>query len=358
MNHAAVSPVSLRVVNAVESLFREFSSCGFACYHKWMKRVHQVRQVFARLINSDPGEVAFVGNTSEGLSAVATGLEWKPGDVVLIPEPDFPANVYPWMNLERHGVEVRYIKRVTGRFGLKEIENVLTSRTRLISVSSVDFATGFLCNLEALGDYCRRKGLLFCVDAIQSLGLIPMDIKKFRIHFLATGGQKWLLSTMGCGALFISRDVNDLIHPELVGWKSVMDEENFFKQDFDLKRDALRFEPGTMNIPGIYALGTAIDLLLEVGISRIYEHVSAINDELFKGLQERGFKVTTPMGEGERSGILSFIPSSDPASLFKYLTAKKIMVSLRDNMIRLSPHFYNNREDVSRFFQALDNSYN
>jgi cysteine desulfurase/selenocysteine lyase len=354
MNNAAVSPVSNRVVETVESVFWEFSHCAVACYTGWIKRAAEVRRLVAGLIHSDANEIAFVGNTSEGLSGVAAGLKWKKGDGVLIPTHEFPANVYAWMNLERQGVRVDFIQKKEGRFSNKDIEKALSPGTRLISISSVDFVTGFRCDLEALGDFCKRKGLLFCVDAIQSLGVIPMDVKEYGIHFMAAGSHKWLLSTMGTGVLFISKDVNDLIHPERVGWKSVIQEEDFFPLQFDLKPDALRFEPGTMNVAGIYALGAAVELLLEVGIENAFERVLGLNDLIFEGLKNRNAVIVTPMGKGERSGIISFIPASDPKTLYRFLTERKIMVSLRDHLIRLSPHFYNNRDDVNCFFHALD----
>ncbi len=353
MNHAAVSPLPVRAVKAVEDLFQEFSCSGIECYPNWERRIHEVRKMFARLINADANEIAFVGSTSEGLSAVATGLEWKKGDIVLIPEIDFPANIYPWMNLERHGVTTRFIPKKDGRFEVRDVEKVLSPRTRLVSVSSVDFATGFRYDLEALGDFCREKGLLFCVDAIQSLGVIPLDVKKYGIHFLSAGGHKWLLSTMGCGCLYIARAVNHIIHPERVGWKSVVDEEDFFRVHFHLKPNALRFEPGTMNVAGIYCLGAAIELILEVGIPSIHQHILAINDILFRGLRDRSIKIVTSMEEKERSGILSFVPPSDSAGLWKYLSDNRIMVSLRDGKIRLSPHFYNNNEDAELFLRTL-----
>jgi cysteine desulfurase/selenocysteine lyase len=354
MNNAAVSPVSNRVVETLESVFREFSHCAVACYTGWIKRAAEVRRLVAGLIHSDADEIAFVGNTSEGLSAVAAGLKWKKGDGVLIPAHEFPANVYAWMNLERQGVRVDFIQKKEGRFSNKDIEKALRPGTRLISISSVDFVTGFRCDLEALGDFCKRKGLLFCVDAIQSLGVVPMDVEEYGIHFMAAGSHKWLLSTMGTGVLFISKDVNDLIHPERVGWKSVIQEEDFFPLQFDLKPDALRFEPGTMNVAGIYALGAAVELLLEVGIENAFERVLGLNDLIFEGLKNRNAVIVTPMGKGERSGIISFIPASDPETLYRFLTERKIMVSLRDHLIRLSPHFYNNRDDVNCFFHALD----
>lgn len=354
MNHAAISPLSTRVVDEVGALFHEFSHCGIDCYPRWMDRVWEVRALVARLMHCDPGNIAFVGNTSEGLSAVASGLAWKRGDGILIPRPEFPANIYPWMNLERYGVKVLFFERKNGDFGVREIERALIPGIRLLSVSSVDFATGFYCDLEALGDLCRRKGLLFCVDAIQSLGVIPMDVKKYGIHFLSAGGHKWLLGAMGTGVLFIGREVNNLIHPQRVGWKSVMEETDFFRIHFDLKPDASRFEPGTMNVAGVSALGAAISLLLEIGIERIYERVLGINDLLLRGLLERNLRISSPLGAGHRSGILSFLPARDPKGLFDFLTRQKVMVSIRDNRIRLSPHFYNNDQDVRTFFQVLD----
>ena len=354
MNHAAVSSPPVRVVKSVESLLWESSTRGIECYPEWLKRIDEVRGTFARLINSHKHEVAFVGNTSEGLSTVAGGLEWKEGDVVLVARPEFPANIYPWMNLESQGVLVQFVQREKGRLGIRDIERAMNPRTRLFSVSSVDFSTGFRCDLEAIGDFCKRKGILFCVDAIQSLGVIPMDVKKFGIHFMAAGSHKWLLSTMGCGTLFISNEVNGMVHPDRVGWKSVVDEDEFFQPSFDLKPDALRFEPGTMNMAGIYALGAAMDLLQELGIEKIYRNVLNINDLLLQGLMDRDVRIMTPMGREERSGILSFIPSSDPKPLYQFLNQKNIVVSLRNDMIRISPHFYNNEDDVRNFFDALD----
>jgi selenocysteine lyase/cysteine desulfurase len=354
LNHAAISPVSNRVVQAVESVLEDYKKNGSSCYPQWVERIEAVRNLFARLIQVDPSEIAFVGNTSEGLSLVAAGLDWKPGDEILVPKPDFPTNIYPWMNLKRRGVTAKFFNRKDGRFSIGEIERVISPRTRLLSVTSVDFATGFRCDLQSVGDLCRRKGILFCVDAIQGLGVLPMDAKRYGIHFLAAGGHKWLLSAVGCGCLYVSKDADPHIHPEAVGWKSVVDEEDFFRIHFDLKPNALRFEPGTMNILGIFALGAALELLFEVGTDRIYDQVLTLNERFQQGLLDRGDRVVSSMTENERSGILSFVPREDPRKLFDFLTQNSVSVSLREDMIRLSPHFYNNQEDIRRFFDLLD----
>ena len=354
MNHAAISPVPVAVTRALDVMLREYSELGIDCYPAWTRRIPEVRDRLGSLIGADPHEIAFVGNTSEGLGAVASGVDWKPGDVVLVPRPDFPANIYPWMNLERRGVKTVFIGRDKGRFDVGALEKALCPGVRLVSVSTVDFSTGFLCDLEAIGAFCREKGILLCVDAIQSLGVIPMDVKKYGVHFLASGGHKWLLSTMGCGILYISADCSDQVHPERVGWKSVIQEEDFFRIHLELKRDALRFEPGTMNVPGIYALGASVELLLSIGVNKIQARIMELNDALFEGLTDRGLRVVTPMGKDERSGILSFIPKSDPIDLYRTLIDKGIRVSLRNHLIRISPHFYNNDDDISHFFTILD----
>lgn len=352
-NNAAVSAPPGRVVSAVENLFRQFGREGLTRYPQWMGTVDHTRSLFAKLINASPSEIAFTGNTSDGLSAIAAGIDWKSGDKILVPFPDFPSNVYPWLNLERKGVEIYFLQRRNGRFDAVDISAVLRPGTRLIALSSTDFSTGFTCDMEEIGDFCRRHGILLCVDAIQSLGAVPFDVKKYGISFLACGGHKWLLSTMGSGALYVSTEVNDLVHPARVGWRSVQDEENFYTLDLRLKEDARRFETGTLNIAGITALGASLELLLEIGIDRIFERLLSLNDIIAAGLKKRDFEVVSPKEREHRSGILSFLPN-DAEGLFRYCLNSSVLVSRRGNALRLSPHFYNNEADVERFFEVLD----
>ncbi|MGO9019240.1 MAG: aminotransferase class V-fold PLP-dependent enzyme [Syntrophobacteraceae bacterium] len=353
LNNAAIAAPPLRVAKAVSDLMHQFANEGFVRYPEWMKTVDRTRSLFARLINADPSEVCFTANTSEALSIVAGGISWKRGDKIMVPVPDFPSNVYPWVNLERAGVEICFVRKNEGRFGLPDITAVLRPGTRLIAVSSTDFATGFRCDLEELGNFCRQNGILLCVDAIQSLGAIPLDVKSCGVHFLACGGHKWLLSTMGIGALYVSKEVNDLLHPIRVGWRSVENEENFYNLELKLKADARRFEAGTLNLAGITALGTSLDMLLEIGIERIFERISGLNDVISTELGRRNFQVVSSMEPGHRSGILSFVPE-DAGRLFRHLLNTKVLAAQRGNAVRLSPHFYNDESDVERFLEALD----
>ena len=341
-------------MKVVDELLGQMARYGGGRYPEWMEQIEEVRRLVAALLSCQPGELAFTGSTSEGLGMVASGVKWRNGDMVLIPTPEFPANLYPWENLISQGVRTKRIERKNGAFHVEDVEKALEPGIRLVSVSSVDFCTGFRCDLEALGDLCRRKGILLCVDAIQSLGIIPMDVKKYGIHFLSTGAHKWLLSPMGCGIVYISEEVNHLVHPDRVGWKSVVDEENFFQKDFHLKPDALRFESGSMNVAGIYALGAAIRLLNEAGFERVHQRILFLNDLFILGLQDRKIEIASSLAAHERSGILSFRPEGNPEILHRFLNERDVIVSVRNGMIRLSPHFYNNPDDVALFFEGLD----
>jgi cysteine desulfurase / selenocysteine lyase len=352
-NNAAISSPPLRVSQAVTELFHQHSRTGITRYPEWMKQVDRTRALFAELIHASPAEIAFTGNTSDGLNIVAGGISWKAGDRVMVTVPDFPSNVYPWVNLERMGVEPYFLQKMNGRFDSKDVQRVLRPGTRLIAVSSTDFSTGFRCDLHELGEFCRQRGILLCVDAIQSLGAVPLNVKESGIHFLACGGHKWLLSTMGIGALYISNEANDLVHPARVGWRSVQDEDDFFNLDLKLKTDARRFETGTLNISGITALGAALEMLLEIGMERIHERILGLNDSLGLGLKKRGFRITSPEDRQQRAGILCFVPD-DAADLFRYFFEHNVLVAQRGDAVRLAPHFYNDEGDIGKFFDVLD----
>ena len=208
-DHARVAPLPRRVREAIEAFVKDATEEGTANYPEWTKEVERTRSSFAKLIGAGDDEVAFIKNTSEGISIVANGIDWKEGDNVVIPDIEFPANVYPWMNLKSRGVEVRFAKSVRGRVPFEQIRMQVSDRTRVISVSSVEANSGFRNDLAALGEFCKEKDILFCVDAIQSLGVLPMDVKQYQIDFLAADGHKWLLSLEGLGGFYISKEALD-----------------------------------------------------------------------------------------------------------------------------------------------------
>jgi len=354
LDHAGVAPVSLRGKRAVEKFLSEATESGMFNYKQWMDRVEEVRRSCAILTGAEPEEIAFVKNTSQGISIVAEGLDWNEGDNLLVCEKDFPSNIYPWLNLKRKGVEIRVVPSQNERILLEDIELLIDSRTKLLTVSSVNFSSGFKIDLEVVGRLCKGKGILFFVDAIQSLGVIPMDVNEFKIDFLAADGHKWLLSPEGTGIFYCRKELAPRINPPLIGWKSIINESDYDHVDFRLKTNALRFEEGSLNVMGIYALGAAIDLLVEVGIDRIQARVIELGDLIIREAEKRDFQVRTPKSKEERGGIISIIGNFDPIKVKDKLKEEGILVNVRGGAIRISPHFYNTEYEVLRLFNAID----
>jgi selenocysteine lyase/cysteine desulfurase len=319
-----------------------------------LSRIEEVRGVAAKLINAEPEEVAFVKNTSHGLSIVAEGLEWKTGDNVLVYEKEFPSNVYPWLNLARKRVEVKYIPSRSGRIRLEDIAQLIDSRTRLLTISSVQFSNGFRVDLSKVGALCKEKGVLLCVDAIQSLGVLPMDVRDAGVDFIAADGHKWLLSTEGTGIFYCRKELAGSINPPLIGWKSVQNAHDFDRIALRLENKALRFEEGSPNTIGIIALGAALDFLFEVGINRIEHTVLDLGALIIEMAENRGLAIKTPGGREERSGITSVAGNFDAGFVKDRLREQGVMVNVRDKALRISPHFYNTEDDVLRFFDAFD----
>jgi selenocysteine lyase/cysteine desulfurase len=354
LDHAGLAPVSLRVKAAVGKLLTESVEAGAFHYPKWAQQIAGIRRACAQLINAEPDGIAFVKNTSHGLSLVAEGLDWKRGDNLLIYEKDFPSNIYPWINLKRKGVEVKAVPSQEGRILVADIERLMDSRTRLVAISSVQFANGFRIDLRKLGTLCRQKNVHLCVDAIQSLGAIPIDVKEYHIDFLSADAHKWLLGPEGIGIFYCRKDLIDQLNPPLIGWKSMQRELDFDNPVFSLKSDALRFEEGSMNLLGIVGLGAAVDLLLEVGIGNIERRVHGLGDLIIQEAEKRGYTVLTPKAREERGGIITISGKFDPERIREGLREKGIMVNARGGGLRVSPHFYNRELEILEFFKTLD----
>lgn len=353
-DHAKVSPLPMRVREAVTEFVNDTSSFGTANYSDWMARVESVRASFAKLIHADPGEVAFVKNTSEGISIVANGIDWKPGDNVVIPDIEFPANVYPWWNLKRLGVETRLVHAVDGRVLFDDLVACVDKRTRVVSISSVECNSGFRTDLNRIGSFCRDKGILFCVDAIQSLGVLPMNVKRDHIDFLSADGHKWLMSVEGLGGFYISSEALEAIRPTVVGWNSMVNPLDFMNYDFTLRPDAGRFEEGSFNTMSIQAFGAALSLFHEVGVNNIEQRIMSLGDKILGELQRRNLKVLNSVVQEERSGIISFTGEMDLKKLSDFMAESQVSLTVRDGMVRLSPHFYNSENEIDRFFDLLD----
>lgn len=353
-DHARVAPLPKRVKQVVTAFIDDATRFGTAHYETWVLELERTRKKFAELINANPDEIAFVKNTSEGISIVANGFDWQLGDNVVIPDIEFPANVYPWWNLKQRGVETRMVKSVEGRVLFDELIKQVDNRTRILSISSVECNSGFRSNLNRLGTFCKEKEILFFVDAIQSLGVLPLDVKKDHIDFLSADGHKWMLSVEGLGGFYISKNVVDRIRPTTMGWGNVVNAENFMDYDFTLQKDAKKFEEGTPNTISIHAFGAALGLLLETGIDNIEKRVITLGDYIIAELNRRNIKIYSSTLLNERSGNISFILDKDVSKLYSFMLENKVKLTVRDGLVRFSPHFYNNEDEVLQVFDLLD----
>jgi len=357
LDHAGIAPLSLRVKTAIETLLEEYTEGAVFHYTLWVQRAVEVRMVCAKLVNAGDDEIAFIRSTSHGLSLVAEGMDWQRGDNVLFFERDFPSNIFPWINLKSKGVEARAIPSRGGRVLFEDIERLMDTRTRMIAVSSVLFSNGYRTDLKRLGELCRRKAVLFCVDAIQSLGIIPMDVREFNIDFLAADAHKWLLGPEGIGIFYCRKELVQTLRPPLVGWKSVQNEFDFDHPELQLKNNAQRFEEGSQNLMGIFGLGAAIELLFEVGIANVEKRVLDLGDQIILEARKRDLTVLTPEQRDQRGGNVTIAGTFDPAAARDALRERGIMVNVRGGGLRLSPHFYNTTKEINEVFQSLDRLY-
>jgi selenocysteine lyase/cysteine desulfurase len=355
LNHAAMAPPSVRVVDALARYARIASEHAAADYGVYEREVERVRGAAASLIGATPGEVAFVRNTTEGLGIVASGFPWREGDRVVSCDLEYPSNVTPWLDLHERGVQTQLLPTQAGRLDFAAIEAALRDPSvRMLAVSSVQFGSGQRLDLPAVGALCRERGVLLCVDAIQSLGCLPLDVEACSIDFLAAGGHKWLLSLEGCGLFYCARRMLGVLRPHVMGLRNARDPEEYDGYQRDLAVDSRRFEEGTLNTPGIFALGAAVDLLEEAGIAAVAERVLGLTDRLIEGLRALGCELLSPLEPSERSGIVSFrFRAEPPDQTVARLAAAGITVRSRRGGVRVSPHFYNTTVEIDALLNAL-----
>jgi selenocysteine lyase/cysteine desulfurase len=353
-DHAAVAPLTARAQQALAEWAADLAENGDVHDPQWIARVEQVRQSFARLLNADPLDLAFVKNTSEGIGIVAEGFPWQPGDNVVTAAEEYPANLYPWMNLAGRGVELRLVPSRDGRILIDEVRQAIDGRTRILTISLVEFASGFRNDLEALGALCGERGSLFCVDAIQGLGVFPVDVRATPIDFLAADGHKWLLGPEGAGIFYIRRELVDRLRPIGVGWNSVVNSRQFTQIDFRLRPGAGRWESGGLNVAGITAVGASLELLLNIGVPAIRDRVLHLSGYLCEQAQRKGITIYSSRRPGESSNIVSLIvPGAEPRPLVRACRQAGIVINHRAGRIRVSPHCYNTEEELDRLVEEL-----
>lgn len=355
MNHAGVAPLSNRVRNAMIGFAEDATVNGAVNVESWVETIESCRSVAAQLINADATEIAFMKNTTQGILIAANGIDWRAGDNVVTTAVEFPANVYPWWSLkERYGVETRMVPEREGRIYLEDIVAALDERTRVVTISHVEFASGFRNDIRSIGEMCRERDIWFVVDAIQSLGAIEVDVKSSHVDILAADGHKWLLAPEGAAIFYCANDKLERLINTNVGWASVVNPREFLDYDLTQKPDATRFEEGSYNSIGLYGLKAAIELLLEIGVSNIESYILELTAGLIKGLDSKGYRVITPQSDSERAGIVVF--ESDhhtPAELYALLNERNIISAERGSGVRVSPHFYNTEAEIADLLEVL-----
>ncbi len=356
LNHAAISPLSTKVTDQLEWLLddRQFGEIDSFLAADQIR--NEARTILARLINARPENIAFISNTSEGFNHLVNGLEWKAGDEILVPDCEFPSNVYPFKNLERLGVIVKHIPAANGQVELEAIAERITPKTRLLSISYVEFLSGFRNDLKTIGALCKENGIIFSVDGIQGLGALPLDVQEAGIDFLSNGGHKWLMGPMGAGFMYISPSLFERLTPAFAGWLSVENAWDFLDYRLDFLPDARRFEYGTANFLGIVGLSASLKILQEVGLGRIEAHLLQLGELLVSGLENLGLKFVNSKDKRHWSGIYTF-SGVRMEELFDYLKRNNVVCSLRNGWLRIAPHFYNTAEEIEEVISLVRKFY-
>jgi len=354
-NHAAVGPLSVRATAAMEGHARDQRDFGALHWRAWYAEYDLLREAAAKLIGArEPREIAILKNTSEGISFVAEGLRWREGDNVITTDLEFSSNAVPWKRLAPRGVECRVL-RTDGSFTAADVAKLIDERTRVVTVSSVAFHNGFAPDLDAIGALCHERDVLFCVDAIQSVGMLPMDVRRSNIAFLAADGHKWMCGPEGAALFYVAAEHRDKLEVLESGWINVRRGGRFIECGTDLVPDGRRFEAGSLNTNGIYGLRAEIDLILEVGIDAIAAEAVRIATALADGLESIGWRVSSP--RPIRSAIIGAAPQDvDGRELLRLhglLEKQGIVCAPREGMLRFSPHFYNDDEEVARVVEVL-----
>ncbi len=333
---------------------RQAADEGDTVWPEWHARVEACRRLGAQLIGADIAEIALVRSTTEGISLVAEGFRWQPGDNVVTLDNEFPSNQYPWMNLAERGVETRRVPADGGRVDLDRLSAACDARTRIVSISWVGFASGWRVDLDKVAELAHQRGALLFVDAIQGLGAFPLDVGRTPIDFLAADGHKWLLGPEGAGLLYVRRPHLDRLRPLGVGWHSVVQGSDYNRIALDLKPSAARYEGGSQNMAGFIALAASLELLLHYGPDAVGRRILEITDLACRRLAAAGAPIASPREGEHRSGIVLFdVPGRDPQQVRAQLERAGVVVRLRAGKLRISPHAYNNEEDIDRMIDAL-----
>jgi len=343
LNHAAVAPWPKRTADAVCNFARENFQYGAKHYPRWLEVEAQTRQMLATLINAPTADdIALLKNTSEGLSLIAYGLDWRAGDNIVISDEEFPSNRVVWQSLAHLGVEVREVNLQQAHDPEQALLDATDTRTRVFSISSVQYASGLRMNLLKLGEYCHQHAILFCIDAIQSLGALDFDVQACHADFVVADGHKWMLGPEGVALFYVRAEIRPTLKLHEYGWHMLEHVGDYQRKQWEVAKSARRFECGSPNILGTHALHASLSLLLEMGMPQIeaelLEHTCYLIEQIHQAPELRLLSNESP---DRISGIVTFIHNTiPPDTLYKKLMQANVICAARGEGIRFSPHFY------------------
>lgn len=352
-NHAAIGPLSIPVKEKLQQYLEERSSGSIENFEMLLEASSNAKRRLTMLLNAKKNRIAWTENVSAGLNILAQGLQWNPGDRIIINDVEFPSNVYPFLNLEQYGVEIDIVKSKNGKVDVEDYQKLITPKTKLISISAVQFLSGYRADLKSLGEICKSKNIVFCVDTIQATGVIKIDVEEMNIDFLAGGSHKWLMSLQGLGYIYITSELMERINQKYVGWLSVKDEWNLLDYKLELKENASRFHLGTNSVIGIFALAQSLELFEEYGIENIEKNNLSNTKYFIEKLSEEGFN---PVLKGDNENHLAGITTvklDKAEEVHKALAEEKMDCAIREGKIRFSPHFYNTKEEIDSVVNKL-----
>lgn len=358
LDHAAVGPLSAPGADALRNYASEAEREGDTVWPRWSKRVESLREQFAKLLQAETDEVCFVPNTSTGINLVAEGFPWKSGDNVVVPDGEFPSNLFPWQNQQSRGVELRVVPRRDGRVEPYDLFDRVDGSTRIIALSWVGYASGFRVHLESIVRRAHEMGVLVFLDAIQGLGVFDLNLSEIDVDFLSADGHKWLLGPEGFGVAMIRKRHLQTLRCGNVGWNSVRNTFNYAEPKFELRASAARFEPGSANMAAAAALGGSVEIFSAIreihGPNAISERVLTLAAELDASLRDVGIQSRLPSDPQHRSGIVTFdVPGQDPAAVRNRAIENGCVVSCRGGGIRAGIHAYNDSSDLERLVRAV-----
>lgn len=356
LNSAAVAPVPTTAVDAVISQLRDVSGHGSEHYTDWIATKNRARGLLAKMLNVRAEQIAFMRNTSDGFATVANGLKWQNGDNIVSFEKEFPANFYAWRKIrDDFGVELRLCPERNGRIDLDELVNLIDANTKLVSISAVQYSSGFRADLERIGQAAQKVDALFAVDIIQALGTMPFDLSAQFVDIASGASHKWLCAPEGCGMLYLSDKARERIAPTLVGWISVQNAWDFEDLEQEFKPNASAWESGTGCSSLFYGLEQSAKLLFETGAENIQNYLEELTDYLCEILPTETYEIVSSREKGEKSQIVCIKHrfGLTPTDIFNQLQTENIIISPRNDRIRIAPHFFNNQADIEKLVANL-----